>query len=107
MDMVDLPTDCGIFHLIGYQTAIDRFLPVDGTFSLNCYQAIALNQDVFHTDSAGDSLKVCILAYKQNDPLWLTAILMPALAEIERGLAQDSVLRDGPAVLGRLLCDGL
>jgi hypothetical protein len=71
----------------GYQKAFDRFLPVDDTFSLNSYQTIELNQDVFHTDSAGDSLKVTILAYKQNDPRWLTAILMPALAEIERGLA--------------------
>ena len=71
----------------GYQKAADRFLPAGGTFSLNSYQTIELNQTVFHTDNAGDSLKVCILAYKQNDPRWLTSILMPALAEIEQGLA--------------------
>ncbi len=71
----------------GYQKAVDRFLPAGSTFNLNNYQTIELNQNVFHTDSAGDSLKVCILAYKQNDPRWLAAILMPALAEIERGLA--------------------
>ena len=71
----------------GYQQAADRFLPAGDMFSLQNYQTVALNQTVFHTDSAGDSLKVTILAYKQNDPGWLTAILLPALAEIERGLA--------------------
>jgi hypothetical protein len=71
----------------GYRQATDRFLPAGGTFSLDDYQTIKLNQTVFHTDSAGDSLKVTILAYEQNDPRWLPSILMPALAEIERGLA--------------------
>ncbi len=71
----------------GYQKAVDRFLPAGGTFNLNTYQTIELNRRVFSTDSAGDSLKVSILAYKQNDPRWLTSILTPALSEIERGLA--------------------
>lgn len=71
----------------GYQKATSRFLPAGANFSLNSYQVIPLNQMVFHTDSAGDSLKVCILAYKQNDPRWLSSILTPALAEIERGLS--------------------
>jgi hypothetical protein len=70
----------------GYQKAVSRFLPATGTFKLDDYQTIGLNQTVFDTDSAGDSLKVCILAYKQSDPSWLPSILMPALAEIERGL---------------------
>ena len=71
----------------GYRQATSRFLPDGDTFSLNGYQVMELNQKVFSTDSAGDSLKVCILAYKQNDPQWQAAILIPALAEIERGLA--------------------
>jgi hypothetical protein len=71
----------------GYQTATSRFLPEGGTFNMNDYQAVKLDQEVFSTDSVGDSLKVCILAYKRNDPKWQTEVLIPALAEIERGLA--------------------
>jgi len=70
----------------GYEQETGRLLPAQGTFSLQGYQTIELNQEVFHTGSRGDSLKVCILAYKQNDPSWRTTILMPALAEIERSL---------------------
>jgi hypothetical protein len=71
----------------GYQQADSRFLPEGGTFSMNNYQAVKLDQEVFSTDSVGDSFKVCILAYKRHDPRWQTDILIPALAEIERGLA--------------------
>jgi hypothetical protein len=71
----------------GYQQAVSRLLPEGGTFSMNNYQAVKLDQEVFSTDSVGDSFKVCILAYKRNDPQWQTDILIPALAEIERGLA--------------------
>ncbi len=71
----------------GYQPVPVRFLPADGTYSLNDYETLKLNQQIFHTASAGNSLKVCILAFQQNDPQWLTSILTPALAEIERGLA--------------------
>ncbi|MFC1893583.1 hypothetical protein ACFLYR_06095, partial [Chloroflexota bacterium] len=69
----------------GYQKAVSRFLPVADTFSLNSYQTIALNESVFCTDSVGESLKVCIFAYQQNDPRWLSSILMPALSKIEPG----------------------
>jgi hypothetical protein len=71
----------------GYQQAVSRFLPEGGTFSMNNYQAVKLDEEVFSTDSVGDSFKVCILAYKRHDPRWQTDILIPALAEIERGLA--------------------
>lgn len=70
----------------GYATATQRFLPAEGSYRLDTYETIEYNQDIFSTDSAGDSLKVCILAYKQNDPQWRDAILIPALEEIERGL---------------------
>ncbi|HEY79289.1 MAG TPA: hypothetical protein G4O09_09270 [Dehalococcoidia bacterium] len=71
----------------GYQQAVSRFLPEGGTFSMNNYQAVKLDQEVFSTDSVGDSFKVCILTYKRHDPKWQTDILIPSLAEIERGLA--------------------
>jgi hypothetical protein len=71
----------------GYQQAVSRFLPEGGTFSMDNYKAVELDQEVFSTDSVGNSFKVCILAYERNDPEWQTDILMPALAEIERGLA--------------------
>lgn len=70
----------------GYQKAFKQFLPVDGTFSLNGYETLELDQLIFYTNSAGDWLKVSILAYQQNDPRWLTSILIPALAEIKKGL---------------------
>lgn len=71
----------------GYQKATSRFLPGDGTFSLQDYDTVPVDQRIFSTDSAGSSFKVCILAYQQNDPQWRPSILEPALAEIERGLS--------------------
>ncbi len=70
----------------GYTKATSRFLPADGTFSLQDYETIEVDQRIFSTDSAGSSFKLCILAYQQNDPRWLASVLEPALAEIETGL---------------------
>ena len=85
----EVPADIYFVTVItdGYEQATQQILPNGSTFQFDIYQTVELNQEIFHTDSAGDSLKVCILAYQQNDPAWQTAILTPALEEIARGLA--------------------
>jgi hypothetical protein len=85
----------------GYRQANSRFLPADGTFDFNSYQVIEIDQEIFSTDSVGDSLKVCILAFKQNDPEWKVSILLPALAEIERGLSWND-FRSAPEILSTI-----
>jgi hypothetical protein len=84
----ETPADIYFLTVIsdGYARATQQFLPVGGTCHLDTYDTVEFNDEIFITDSAGDSLKVCILAYKQNDPQWRSEILEPALAEIQRGL---------------------
>jgi len=49
--------------------SVEKILPPGegSAFYLNDYESIALNQRVFHTASAGDYLKVSILAYEDDD----------------------------------------
>jgi hypothetical protein len=61
----------------GKQTIEEIIPPGEGSYQLNDYETTELNQRIFHTDSAGEYLKVCIIAY-DDDPETLVSDLLQA-----------------------------
>ena len=75
------PGDIGIVLVAsdGYELIETIIPPGEETFQLNDYETIELNQRVFHTSSAGDYLKISIIAYDDDPETMLSDILHTAL----------------------------
>lgn len=63
----------------GIQTVQEIIPPGEGTFSLNDYETIELNQRIFHTAVVGEYLKVGIIAYDDDPETLVSDILQAAL----------------------------
>jgi hypothetical protein len=81
-DLFQGPGDIKLILFItdGKQT-ISEVLPYgEGiTYSLNDYETIQLNQQVFHTQSAGDFLKVVLIAYDDDPESMVSDIIQTSL----------------------------
>lgn len=63
----------------GKQTIQEIIPPGEGTYPLNDYETMELNQRIFHTASAGEYLKIGIIAYDDDPETLVSDILQAAL----------------------------
>jgi len=53
--------------------------PGEGSYTLNDYEVLELNQRIFHTAAAGEYLKIVIIAYEDDQETFVSDILQAAL----------------------------
>ncbi|MBA7585859.1 hypothetical protein ES708_27849 [subsurface metagenome] len=63
----------------GKQTIEEIIPPGEGSYQLNDYETMELNQRIFHTAAAGDYLKVGIIAYDDDPETLVSDMLQAAL----------------------------
>jgi len=70
-----------ILFITDGKQSVSEMLPSDGSssYSLNDYQTIQLNIQVFRTQSAGDFLKVVLIAYEDDPESLVSDIIQTAL----------------------------
>jgi hypothetical protein len=84
------PGDIRLILLVtdGKQTVQEILPPGDGSFPLNDYETMQLNQRVFHTEAAGDYLRICIIAYDDDPETLVSDIIKVALPVLGSVFAQ-------------------
>ncbi len=80
-DLLQGPGDIRLVILItdGIHTVQEIIPPGEGTFQINDYQTIPLNQRVFQTDSVGDYLKISVIAWDDDPETAVSDTLRSAL----------------------------